>query len=51
MGDDPEGVKRGLLRAFRGLLERDFDNLLLAHGEPWLGGGKAALREFVESRE
>jgi len=46
IGDDPEAVKRGLARAFEGLLELDFDHLLFAHGEPLVGGGKAALREF-----
>jgi hypothetical protein len=49
LGDDPQGVKDGLKEAFRGLLVRDFDHLLFAHGEPLVGGGKAALRAFVES--
>jgi hypothetical protein len=49
LGDDPEGVKRGLRDAFRALLDRDFDSLLFAHGDPLLGGGKQALREFVDS--
>jgi hypothetical protein len=49
LGDDPEGVKRGLRDAFRALLDRDFDSLLFAHGNPLLGGGKQALREFVDS--
>jgi hypothetical protein len=31
------------------LLELEFDCLLLAHGEPLVGGGKRALREFVAS--
>jgi hypothetical protein len=48
MGDDPAAVKKGLVAAFRRLLEHDFDHLLLAHGWPWIGGGKQALREFVE---
>ena len=48
LGDDPVAVKRGLRDAFRGLLTRDFDHLLFAHGEPLVGGGKAALREFTE---
>ena len=39
MGDDPETVKAGLRDSFRGLLERDFDTLLLAHGEPVVGRG------------
>jgi hypothetical protein len=49
LGDDPQRVKAGLLNAFRRLLSRDFDHLLFAHGEPLIGGGKAALREFVDS--
>ena len=48
MGDDAESIKRGLLAKFRGLLELDFDHLLFAHGEPMIGGGKDALRAFVE---
>jgi hypothetical protein len=44
---DPEAVKRGLRAAYRRLLALDFDHLLFAHGNPWLGGGKAALAEFV----
>lgn len=49
LGDDPAAVKRGLTDAFARLLERDFDTLLFAHGEPIVSGGKAALRRFVES--
>jgi glyoxylase-like metal-dependent hydrolase (beta-lactamase superfamily II) len=49
LGDDPERVKRGLRDSLRVLLERDFDSLLFAHGDPLLGGGKRALRELVES--
>ena len=49
MGDDPEAVKRGLRAALRRLLERDFDHLLFAHGEPLVGGGKEALRDFLNS--
>jgi hypothetical protein len=48
MGDDPEEVRAGLLRAFRRLLELDFDTLLLAHGDPVVGDGKDALARFVE---
>ena len=48
LGDDPEAVKRGIHESLGALLERDFDNLLFAHGEPLVGGGGAALREFVE---
>jgi hypothetical protein len=49
LGAHPDRVKAGLKDAFRGLLLRDFDNLLFAHGEPVVGGGKTALREFIES--
>jgi len=49
LGDDPEGVKAGLRDAYSKLLERDFDNLLFAHGEPLIGGGKEALRRFAEA--
>ncbi len=48
LGDDPEGVKAGLRRAYARILDRDFDSLLFAHGDPIVGGGKEALREFVE---
>jgi hypothetical protein len=48
LGDDPEAVKRGLVQQFQALLERDFDHLLFAHGNPIVGGGKRALREFVK---
>jgi hypothetical protein len=47
MGDDPSAVRSRLRQSLRGLLEFDFDSLLFAHGEPLVGGGKAALCEFV----
>lgn len=47
LGDNPEAVKRGLRAVFRRHLERDFDHLLFAHGQPWIGGAKAALRRFL----
>jgi len=49
--DDPEETKRGLREAYRRLLDLDFDLLLLAHGDPVVGGGNDALREFVERSE
>jgi hypothetical protein len=49
LGEDPEGVKRGLREALRRLLDLEFDSLLFAHGDPLLGGGREALREFVEA--
>ena len=47
MGDDPSAVRARLRESLRGLLDLDFDHLLFAHGEPLIGGGKAAMREFV----
>ena len=49
LGDDPGAVKQGLKDAYRGLLTRDFDHLLFAHGDPLVGRGKAALKKFVNS--
>jgi glyoxylase-like metal-dependent hydrolase (beta-lactamase superfamily II) len=46
--DDPEQTKAGLRDAYRRLLALDFDVLLLAHGDPVVGGAQQALREFVE---
>src|SRR4051794_34036985 len=48
LGDDPEGVKAGLREAYAGILDRDFDSLLFAHGDPIVGGGKEALRSFAQ---
>jgi hypothetical protein len=47
MGDDPDGVKVGLVESLRRLLEEDFDALLFAHGEPLPSGGHGALEAFV----
>jgi hypothetical protein len=46
--DDPETTKRGLRDAYARLLGLDFDILLLAHGDPVVGGAREALRAFVE---
>ena len=52
MGDDPEGVKRGLRKAFSRILrEREFDHLLFAHGAPWIGGARAGLERFLAQME
>jgi hypothetical protein len=49
MGDDPKSVKVGLKESYRRLLgQHDFDHMLLAHGEPWIGGASQALREFLD---
>ena len=47
MGDDPDAVKAGLRDSLRGLLERDWDILLMAHGDPVEEGGKTALEAFL----
>src|SRR5215510_6093726 len=49
--DDPsqaERVKRGLKAAYRRLAEKDFENLLMADGNPWIREGRAALRTWAE---
>jgi glyoxylase-like metal-dependent hydrolase (beta-lactamase superfamily II) len=47
--DEPERTKEGLREAYRRLTEElDFDVLLVAHGEPLVGGARVALREFAE---
>lgn len=45
--DNPAETKRGLARSLEELLDVDFDTLLFAHGEPIVGGGKQALRDFL----
>jgi len=50
MGDDSSAVRAGLRESLHALLDLDFDSLLFAHGEPLIGGGEAALREFIAGR-
>jgi hypothetical protein len=45
--DDPEGTKAGLRQAYGRLLDLDFDVLLVAHGEPVVGGARQMLRHFA----
>jgi hypothetical protein len=48
--DDPEDTKAGLRAAYSRLIdELDFDVLLLAHGDPIVGGAKQALRAFIDA--
>lgn len=47
MGDDPEGVKRGLRESLTRVAERPFEHLLLAHGAPFVGDGRDVLRRFL----
>jgi hypothetical protein len=49
LGDDPEGVKGGLRESYSRILDRDFDSLLFAHGDPIVGVGKDALRRFADA--
>lgn len=46
--DQPKQTKERLRDAYRGLLELDFDLLLLAHGDPFVGDAHDALRAFVD---
>lgn len=47
--DDPEKTKAGLLAAYARLLaELDFEHLLLAHGGPLIGDGRARLQELID---
>jgi hypothetical protein len=50
--DDPPRTKAGLLAACRRLLEDpalDFQHLLLAHGGPVLGDGRALLQDLLDA--
>ena len=47
--DDPPATKRELLAAYSRLLaELDFEHVLLAHGDPLIGDGRARLQEVVD---
>lgn len=48
LGDDPDAVRRAVRDSYARMLDLDFDNLLVAHGDPVVGGAKEALRRFVE---
>jgi glyoxylase-like metal-dependent hydrolase (beta-lactamase superfamily II) len=46
--DDPEDTKQGLKEAYARLADDlDFENLLVAHGEPIAGDARDKLREFA----
>jgi len=48
--DDPEETKRTLIEAFaRALDELEFQHVLLAHGGPVIGDGRARLQELVDA--
>jgi hypothetical protein len=50
IGDDPAAVKRRVRERAAALSERECDHLLFAHGEPLIGGGRAALERFAGGR-
>jgi hypothetical protein len=45
--DQPEETKRGLCDAYSRLAELEFDHLLLAHGDPFVGNGRQVLAAFA----
>lgn len=46
---DPQRTKEALAAAYlRIAQEVDFDHLLMAHGDPVVGSGRAALRDFAD---
>ena len=45
--DDPPETKEGLRDSYRRLAKLDFQHLLLAHGEPFVGNGRDVLAEFT----
>jgi hypothetical protein len=48
--DDPENTKAALRAAYARLSgELDFENLLVAHGDPVVGGARGALRDFASA--
>jgi hypothetical protein len=49
--EDPDQTKRDLRSAYQALLGLDFDLLLLAHGNPVIGGANEALRAFVDGAQ
>ena len=48
LGEDPEAVRRAIRASVAGVLERDFDTVLFAHGDPIVGEGREALRRLVD---
>jgi hypothetical protein len=50
LGDDPGDVQRRIVEAYGRLLDAwEFEDLLLPHGDPVVGGAHELLRRFVES--
>lgn len=45
--DEPAKTKEGLCESYRRLAQLDFEHLLLAHGEPFVGTGREVLAAFA----
>lgn len=45
--DEPARTKEGLRESYRRLAQLDFEHLLLAHGEPFVGTGREVLTAFA----
>ena len=45
--DEPAETKEGLRESYRRLARLDFQHLLLAHGEPFIGAGRKMLAAFA----
>jgi hypothetical protein len=48
IGEDAEGVKRKIREHCAALADENADNLLFAHGDPLIGGGREALRAVAD---
>jgi len=49
LGDDPVAVRKGLTKAYSRLLEEyNFKHVLLSHGGPIIGDGRAQLEAFAD---
>jgi hypothetical protein len=48
IGDDPEAVKTATRAATERLLDRKFEHLLFAHGDPIVGDGRHRLEQFLQ---
>ncbi len=48
-GENPEAIKRDLRDVFLEHLDRDFDHMLFAHGDPWVGGANSPLKNYLST--
>lgn len=47
LGEDPPAIQRGIRASLASHLDRDFEHMIFAHGEPITEDGKARLAAFV----